>query len=151
MDEIESENLKQDRLLEEKKMSRQNRKKIREMEIAAKQLGQLKDKEIDLLNKKYQTEVQTQEAKTQKELANAIKTYEQRADGQKKEEALILVNEIHDDLLKKKLKLLVNKQFFELEKNLGTLYTQNAMKKMIDKERIKDNYTNQEQEAFVTL
>jgi hypothetical protein len=54
-------------------------------------------------------------------------------------------------LLKKKLKLLVNKQFFELEKNLGTLYTQNAMKKMIDKERIKDNYTNQEQEAFVNL
>ena len=36
MDEIESENLKQERLLEEKKMSRQNRKKIREMEIAAK-------------------------------------------------------------------------------------------------------------------
>ena len=31
------------------------------------------------------------------------------------------------------------------------MYTQAAMNKMIDKERIKDNYSNQEQEAFATL
>ena len=48
---------------------------------------------------------------------------ENKINGGKPEQALILVNEAGDDMLKKRLKMLINKQFFELEKYLGTMYT----------------------------
>jgi len=34
----------------------------------------------------------------------------------------LLVNQASNELLEKKLRMLINKQFFELEKYLGTLY-----------------------------
>jgi len=41
--------------------------------------------------------------------------------GPGKERALVLINETGDDLLAKKLKILMSKQFFDLSKYLGTL------------------------------
>ena len=46
----------------------------------------------------------------------------------------MMVQETSDELVKKKLRLLINKQFFELGKYLGNLYTEMAMQKMIAKE-----------------
>jgi len=41
--------------------------------------------------------------------------------GKGKEKGLIMVNEAHDDLLKRKLKILMSKQFSDLTKYLGTM------------------------------
>ena len=45
--------MKQERLLEEKRMNRQSRRKVKEMEIEQKHMEALANKEVDLLNKKY--------------------------------------------------------------------------------------------------
>ena len=51
--------------------------------------------------------------------------------GAGKEQALIMVNEAHDDLLAKKLKILMSKQFFDLSKYLVSLQSELAMEHMI--------------------
>jgi len=38
-----------------------------------------------------------------------------------KEQALVLINEAHDDLLERKIKVLMSKQFYDMTKSLGTL------------------------------
>ena len=53
------------------------------------------------------------------------------ASGAGKEQALIMVNEAHDDLLAKKLKILMSKQFFDLSKYLVSLQSELAMEHMI--------------------
>lgn len=54
-----------------------------------------------------------------KELDNEFKKIEK---GTKKEQALILTNETNDDLFKRKMKMLMSKEFFELSKYLGGLH-----------------------------
>lgn len=48
-----------------------------------------------------------------------------------KEQVLIIVNEAHDDLLARKLKFLMSKQFDDLTRYLGGLQNQSAMEHMI--------------------
>jgi|LauGreDrversion4_2_1035121.scaffolds.fasta_scaffold42056_1 hypothetical protein len=46
------------------------------------------------------------------------------------DKAILLVNQAQNEQIEKKLRLLVNKQFFELEKYLGTMYNQTALQRM---------------------
>jgi len=54
-----------------------------------------------------------------KELDSEFKKIEK---GSKKEQALILTNETNDELFKRKMKMLMSKEFFELSKYLGGLH-----------------------------
>lgn len=63
----------------------------------------------------------------------------------------MVANESTNEMLKKRLKLLIHKQFFELEKYLGAMYTTTAMDKLIASEKIKAKYKHLEDEAFSTL
>ena len=78
-------------------------------------------KELDIIQKKYEKQVEEHDNKFDKELNAVISKLEKT--NEPKDQALIIVNETSDENMKKKLRLLVNKQFFELEKHLGTLYT----------------------------
>ena len=60
----------------------------------------------------------------------------------------MIVQETADEALKRKMKMLINKQFFELSKYLAGLYTNLAMQKMVGQEQIKDKYQSMEDEAY---
>jgi hypothetical protein len=47
-------------------------------------------------------------------------------------------------MLERKLRLLINKQFFELEKYLGTLYNQTALEHMAAKEKTRARFKQAE-------
>lgn len=51
------------------------------------------------------------------------------------DKAILLVNQAQNEQIEKKLRLLVNKQFFELEKYLGTMYNQTALQRMAAQEK----------------
>lgn len=51
-------------------------------------------------------------------------------------------------MLEKKLRLLINKQFFELEKYLGTMYNQSAMERMAAKEKTRARFRQAEEDAY---
>lgn len=107
---------------------------------------------MELINKRVANHDKQQEAKFEQEMQTQItRMLENKINGGKPEQALILVNEAGDDMLKKRLKMLINKQFFELEKYLGTMYTQSALDKLIAKEKIKEKYKTLEEEACSTL
>ncbi len=67
------------------------------------------------------------------------------------DKALLLINQTSNELLEKKLRLLINKQFFELEKYLGTMYNQTALEKMAAKEKCRSRFKSAEEEAYATL
>lgn len=63
----------------------------------------------------------------------------------------MVVQETADEALKRKMKMLINKQFFELSKYLAGLYTNLAMQKMVGQEQIKDKYQSMEDEVYQNL
>lgn len=67
---------------------------------------------------------------TEKELDKEVRNIITRV-GPGKEQALIVVNEAHDDLLERKLKILMSKQFGDLTKYLGSMHNKLAMEHMI--------------------
>lgn len=69
-------------------------------------------------------------------------------EGPNKEQALILINEVEDDLLAKKLKVLMSKQFFDLTKYLGTLQTEVGMQHMIRVRNIKMAFEKDKQDLI---
>lgn len=67
---------------------------------------------------------------TENELEREVRNILVRV-GPGKEQALILVNEAQDDLLERKLKILMSKQFNDLTKYLGSMQNKLAMEHMI--------------------
>ena len=65
-----------------------------------------------------------------------------------KEQTLIMVNEAHEDLLDKKLKVMRSKQFFDLSKQLTALQGKLAMEHMIRKREI-DMKFEQDKEGII--
>ena len=65
-----------------------------------------------------------------------------------KEQALIMMNEAHDDLLDKKLKVMRSKQFFDLSKQLTALQSKLSMEHMIRKREI-DMKFEQDKEGII--
>ena len=63
----------------------------------------------------------------------------------------MVVQETADEALKRKMKMLINKQFFELGKYLGGLYTELAMQRMVGREKIKEKYQSLEDESYQDL
>ena len=52
-DEIQNERLRQERILEEKRNNRKNMRKVKEIDLEQKQMGEMAKKETELLQRKY--------------------------------------------------------------------------------------------------
>jgi hypothetical protein len=72
-----------------------------------------------------------------------------RESGGSKEQALILINEVMDSASKKKLELIMQKQFFELNKYLADLHTAVALERVIHIENIKTEHRDKLDEAQI--
>ena len=110
-DELANERLRQDRLLEEKKRNRQGLKKVKEIEMEQKHMEEQAKKETEMLQKKYDKLMSEHAQSFDKDIAQAVKSFEKQGHADR---ALLLVNQASNDLLEKKLRMLINKQFFEL-------------------------------------
>lgn len=84
---------------------------------------------------------------TENELEREVRNILARV-GPGKEQALIVVNEAQDDLLERKLKILMSKQFNDLTKFLGSAQNKLAMENMI---RIRKAELNFERDKDVAI
>ena len=136
-DEIQNERLRQERILEEKKNNRKNMRKVKEIDLEQKQMGEMAKKETELLQRKYDKLMQQHAENFDKEINSNLQALERRGNADK---GLLLINQTSNEMLEKKLRLLINKQFFELEKYLGTLYNQTAMERLAAKEKSRSRF-----------
>jgi len=90
----------------------------------------LNQKEVDTIQNKFDKQVGDMQRTVDKDLDKVINGLLSHQ-GPGKEKALVMVNEAYDDLLKRKLKILMSKQFSDLTKYLGTMQSQVAMEHMI--------------------
>jgi len=109
-----------DRRLEERKKKRAQMMQIKKMQIEAKQLDDMNEKEIETLQGKFEAQMDEMDKQLNKEVDRELLIITSHS-GKGKEKGLIMVNEAHDDLLKRKLKILISKQFSDLTKYLGTM------------------------------
>lgn len=61
-------------------MNRQSRKKVKELELESKQIAAVADKEVELLNRKYNKLVESQDAIFDRELDSTMAKMQQRKD-----------------------------------------------------------------------
>ena len=100
------------------------------------------------MQKKYDKLVTKHEDGFAQEIKQAVNSLERRGNADK---AILLVNQTSNELLERKLRFLINKQFFELEKYLGTLYNQTALEHMAAKERTRARFRSAEEEAYANM
>ena len=110
----------QDRDLDAKRKKRQELLQVKKMQIEADQIDELNKKEIETINNKFTQQVDDMDKHLDKDLDREVRSIVARV-GPGKEQALIVVNEAHDDLLERKLKILMSKQFSDLTKYLGSM------------------------------
>ncbi len=97
-----------ERILDQKRKKRAQLMQIEKMKIEAKQLDEINLKEIELNQKKFEDQMSKMDDAVNSELEKQIRTL-MNHEGPNKEQALILINEVEDDLLAKKLKILMSK------------------------------------------
>lgn len=118
--EIEEEQHSQKVILEERRRRKADRMAIRKMRIEHDQLEDILNKELSMNNTKFTTQVEDM-SNTSNELMNKeIKTF-LHPEYTNKEQSLILISEVNDELLMRILKMLQSKQFFDLSKHLQCL------------------------------
>ena len=83
----------------------------------------------------------------EKDLEREVRTILTRV-GPGKEQALIIVNEAHDDLLERKLKILMSKQFSDLTKYLGSMQNKLAMEHMIRARKVEMKFERDKEAAI---
>ena len=84
---------------------------------------------------------------TDKELDREVRSIVTRV-GSGKEQALIVVNEAHDDLLERKLKILISKQFGDLTKYLGSMQNKLSMEHLIRARKVEMKYERDKEAAI---
>lgn len=84
---------------------------------------------------------------TDKELDREVRSVVTRV-GSGKEQALIIVNEAHDDLLERKLKILISKQFGDLTKYLGSMHNKLSMEHLIRARKVEMKYERDKEAAI---
>lgn len=136
-----------DRKLEERKKKRAQLLQIKKMQIEAKQLEDMNNKEIETLQNKFDNQIEDMDKSINKQLDKELHVMMSHS-GKGKEKGLIMVNEAHDDLLKRKLKILMSKQFSDLTKYLGTMQNQVSMEHMIRVRQLKMKFENDKEAAI---
>jgi len=111
-------------------------------------MAELAQKETDLLQKKYDSLMSTHANKFEKDMNSQLLALEKKGAS---DQAILLINQASNEMIEKKLRLLISKQFFEVEKYLGTLYNQTALQTMAAKEETRLRYKQSEEEAYATL
>ena len=119
-----------DRALEEKRKRRLELLNLKKMKIDAKQIQDVTKKEIEIMQEKFDNQCDEMDRVFENQLDPQIRGVLGDPD-MGKEQVLIIVNEAHDDLLARKLKFLMSKQFDDLTRYLGGLQNQSAMEHMI--------------------
>ena len=137
----------QNKDLEAKRKKRQELLNLKKMQIEADQIDELNKKEVETLNNKFLDQMGQMDKHTEKELDREVKTITTRV-GPGKEQALIVVNEAHDDLLERKLKILMSKQFGDLTKYLGSMQNKLAMEHMIRARKVEMKYERDKESAI---
>lgn len=102
---------------------------------------------METLNDKFLEQMNQMDKFTEKEIDREVKNIVTRV-GPGKEQALIVVNEAHDDLLERKLKILMSKQFGDLTKYLGSMHNKLAMEHMIRSRKIEMKYERDKDTAL---
>lgn len=125
----------QDRDLDAKRKKRLELLQLKKMQIEADQIDELNKKEVETINNKFLQQVDNMDKHLDKDLDREVRTIVTRV-GPGKEQALIVVNEAHDDLLERKLKILMSKQFSDLTKYLGSMQNKVTMEHMIRTRKI---------------
>jgi len=92
-------------------------------------------KEVETINNKFLQQANDMDRHLEKDIDRETRTIMTRV-GPGKEEALIVVNEAYDDLLERKLKILMSKQFSDLTMYLGSMNNKIAMEIMIRNRKI---------------
>ena len=133
--------------MEAKRKKRQELLSLKKMQIEADQIDELNKKEVETLNNKFLDQMGQMDKHTEKELDREVKTITTRV-GPGKEQALIVVNEAHDDLLARKLKILMSKQFGDLTKYLGSMQNKLAMEHMIRARKVEMKYERDKESAI---
>ena len=144
---MEHDRQNQNKDLEAKRKKRQELLNLKKMQIEADQIDELNKKEVETLNNKFLDQMGQMDKHTEKELDREVKTITTRV-GPGKEQALIVVNEAHDDLLERKLKILMSKQFGDLTKYLGSMQNKLAMEHMIRARKVEMKYERDKESAI---
>lgn len=123
---------------------------IRKLKIERDQLKDVNDKEIEMNQKKFDSQIDSITKKGNDELDKQLRnTMTHNVTGNEK--GLILIDQAHDALLDRKLQILMSKQFFELSKYIGTLQSQIALDRMIRVKEIEDFINKKKTNLINTL
>jgi len=136
----------QDRDLEAKKARRKALMAIKRMKIEAKQIDAKNAKEIEINQRKFDDQIDAMTEHQKKQLAAQVRG--QLAENGGREQALIMIDQAHNDLLDQKQKILKSKQFFDLSKNLNALQDQMNREFLIRKKEIDFKYEGEKDELI---
>lgn len=143
---MDEEQRNQDTILEERRRRKADRMAIRKMRIEHDQLTDVLNKELNLNTQKFQEQI-NQMCETSNELMNQQVKEFLHPDHTNKEQSLVLISEINDQLLERILKMLQSKQFFDLSKHLQCLQQQIATDQMIKLKEIHARFDHLQEQA----
>lgn len=117
------------------------------MQIEADQINELNAKETETMNNKFLEQMDQMDKHAEKDVEREVRNILTRV-GPGKEQALIVVNEAHDDLLDRKLRILMTKQFGDLTKYLGSMQSKLAMENMIRARKIEMKFERDKEDTI---
>lgn len=104
-------------------------------------------KEVETISGKFHDQMDDMDRHIEKDIDREVRTIITRV-GPGKEEALIVVNEAYDDLLERKLKILMSKQFSDLTMYLGSMNKKAATEQMIRDRKIELRFKQMKENAL---
>ena len=134
-------------VFEERKRRKADRMVIRKMRIEHDQLEDVLKKELMMSDAKLKQQIEAMSDMANALLNKQIKqilTPEQT----NPEQALVLISEVNDELLRRIMKILQSKQFFDLSKHLQCLQQQIATDQMIQIKEIHSRFDQLSEQAI---
>ena len=104
-------------------------------------------KEVETISGKFHDQMDDMDRHIEKDIDREVRTIITRV-GPGKEEALIVVNEAYDDLLERKLKILMSKQFSDLTMYLGSMNKKAETEQMIRDRKIELRFKQMKENAL---
>lgn len=120
---------------------------IKKMEIEQKHMDEVTAKEVELNQQKFDDQVHKMDEALNQELEKQIRVL-MNHEGPNKEQALILINEVENEMLAKKLRILMSKQFYDLTKYLTTLQSQVGLSHQMRVREIKMAFDRDKQDLI---
>lgn len=142
----EAERFRQEQLLAQKRKQRDQLLKIRMMGIDQKHNNEDADKEVELAERRLKKQSEKEMAALRARLDEIVES-----DSIKKKDVMPLICGSTDETFKRRLRALMNKQFFELSKYLGAMYSNVEMDKLKERELLRLKFAEEEANAYQTL